>query len=359
MAAGGPVALDMARIAGGRDNNFNLIRMIAATGVLVSHAYPIALGPRAPQPWAQTLGGLPLGSVCVYVFFAISGYFIAQSFENSASLRRFLAARALRLFPALVVVLALTVAAAGTFVTTAPPSAFWPDAARYFARNVTLFFLQYPLAGVFEDNPFGPAINGSLWTLNYEVLCYAGVFVAGVAGVLRRPLLVAVGVATAVVLHATAPMLPLHYRLDRLIELGTPFAIGVGLFVWRGQAPLDLRLALVLALAAALLRDTAAFRTVFVVALSYGVFWLGCAPSALLQRYNRLGDYSYGMYIYAFPIQQLLAWHGVRTAEANMALALPLTLCCAVLSWVLIEKPALALKRSSRPIAVSPTGAAR
>lgn len=348
-ARGAFLSLDMARIGGGRDNNFNLIRMVAATGVLISHAYPIALGPRAPQPWAQSLDGLPLGSICVYVFFAISGYFIAQSFHNSRSTQRFLMARALRLFPALAVVLLATVAVAALFLTTAPAAVFWADAARYVLRNGTLFFVQYPLVGVFDDNPFGPAINGSLWTLNYEVLCYAGVFVAGMAGLLRRPGIVAAAVGAVVVLHCLAPMLPLHYRLYRLIELGMPFAVGVGLFVWRGRVPLDLRLVVALAVTATLLHGTPLFRTALTLALSYGVFWLGCMPSRLLQQYNRLGDYSYGMYIYAFPIQQLLAWHGVRTPEANIALALPLTLVCAVLSWVLVEKPALALKAVGKP----------
>lgn len=337
---------DLAGATASHDNNFNLIRMLAATGVLVSHAYPIALGPGAAEPLQGLLGGISLGSVCVYVFFAISGYFIAQSFARSRTHRRFVEARLLRLFPALAVVLVVTIVVAGAFYTTASPSEFWVGAATYLLRNVTLFFLQYPLPGVLEGNPYGPVLNGSLWTLQYEVLCYAGVFAAGVAGLLRRgPMLAGLLVAAAVV-HAAAPMVDLHPRLKLLIELGFPFAVGVGLFVWRDRVPLSGVLAATLLLLAGLLRPTPLFATAFVVALSYASFWIGCLRSPMLQAYNRLGDYSYGMYIYAFPIQQLAAHHGATSPLLNIAVALPLTLVCAVLSWVLVEKRALALKKT-------------
>jgi peptidoglycan/LPS O-acetylase OafA/YrhL len=152
-------------LARGRDNNFNLLRMLAAAGVLVSHAYPIARGPDAEQP-LESLLGMTLGTVCVYVFFAISGFFIAQSFERAATPGAFLRARALRLFPALAVVLCVTVLVAGLWLTTAPPPVYWAAVPEYLVRNLTLFFLRYDLPGVFEDNPLGPGINGSLWTLN-------------------------------------------------------------------------------------------------------------------------------------------------------------------------------------------------
>ena len=88
----------------------------------------------------------------------------------------------------------------------------------------------------------------------------------------------------------------------------------------------------------------------FVLALSYGVLWLGLAQMPSLLAYNRLGDYSYGIYIYAFPLQQLAASMGAVTPLSNMAVAFPLTLICAVLSWHLVEKPALRLVRPSQPV---------
>lgn len=334
-----------------RDNHFNLIRMIAATGVLVSHAFPISLGPDAWQPFRQTLQGAAMGAVSVYVFFAISGYFIAQSFVRSDDSRRFVMARVLRLFPALAVVLLLTIVVSGVWLTTVDPAGFWSAAPSYFIRNMTLFFLKPDLPGVFVDNPFGPAINGSLWTLNYEVLCYLGVFTAGVAGLLRSRLAITVILVAAMVAQVAIPYVAIHLRLAQLVELGLPFVIGTWLFVWRDRIVLDGRIVAALTLASVAAWWTPLFHIVFVSALSYAVFWLGCAPSPRIARYNRLGDYSYGMYIYAFPIQQLIAWHGVTDPLWNIALAAPLALACAVASWTLIEAPALRLKRPARRVA--------
>lgn len=145
----------------GYNNNFNLLRMLAATGVLVSHAYPISLGADAVEPLASLLKGKTLGGLCVMIFFVISGFFIARSFARMSSLGSFLRARALRLFPALVVVLAVTVLAAAV-LTTANATVYWVAVPEYYLRNVTLFFLKYELPGVFETNPYGGAINGSL-----------------------------------------------------------------------------------------------------------------------------------------------------------------------------------------------------
>jgi len=343
--------------ADSRDNHFNLLRALAATGVLVSHAWPISLGPGALEPLNAALG-LSLGKVCVFVFFAISGFFITRSWVAAPDWRRFLRARALRLFPALAVVLAATVLVAGLVLSTADPAAFWRAAPVYLLRNLTLYNLQYDLPGVFVNTPFGPAINGSLWTLIYEVICYAGVFLAGLLGILHRPRLFAAGLALTVAACLAVPAIPdPHPRLASAAGLVLPFAIGAGLYVWRDRLPLSLPLALGLWAVVAGLHGAGgptgpAFLPAFTLALSYSVFWLGYARLPGLLAFNRLGDYSYGIYIYAFPIQQLVAEAGVRDPATNIALALPPVLVCAVASWHLVERRALALKSPAAPAAV-------
>ena len=98
-----------------------------------------------------------------------------------------------------------------------------------------------------------------------------------------------------------------------------------------------------------LARFTPWFNVVFIPALVYCTFYIGHLNLGRLREYNLLGDYSYGTYIYAFPIQQLVAHWGVRDPFVNIAIALPITLICAVLSWKFIEKPALDLRRSAPP----------
>ena len=330
--------------AAGKDNNFNLLRILAALGVLVSHAYPIALGAGTPEPLSALLGGVTLGTVSVMMFFSISGFFITRSFAGRRSVGQFFKARALRLFPALIAVLLVTLLVAGLWLTTAAPGAFWAAAPKYFLRNFTLFAPLYDLPGVFTSNPYGTAINGSLWTLNYEVLCYLCVVLAGLAGLLTRPLGFAVALLGFAAAYGVNMVHTLHPRIDSLLMLGLPFAIGMAFWVWRRAIPLSLPLAVALLGLAFLLRQTAMIEPVLALALSYTTFVIGYAKIPVIAGYQRWGDYSYGTYVYAFPVQQMLASVGVVTPFANMALALPLTLLFASISWHLVEAPAMRLK---------------
>ncbi|MEM7780748.1 MAG: acyltransferase [Pseudomonadota bacterium] len=331
----------------GRNNNLNLIRMIAASAVLISHAYPIALGPGTPEPF-ENLTRMTLGGIAVAIFFALSGLLIARSFDRKKTLVHFAAARIMRLFPALLVVLALTVLA-GAALTDLSLQAYFlsPETLSYIPRNLSLAFLQYPLPGVFDTNAYGDPINGSLWTLFYEVVCYLGVVCVGLIGLLRRRVLFSLAFAalTAGYLYALhwEPQSGIAMRLDLLMILGFPFGLGMMAYVWRDKFTLDLRFAAVLWALCVPAAHTPFLPAFVLVALIYSVAWFGFIPKGALLNYNRLGDYSYGMYIFAFPIQQMFA-HLVPQADplGNMAFAFPLTLVCAIASWHLVENAALA-----------------
>ena len=338
----------LADLLAGRSNNLNLIRLIAAFAVLVSHAFPIALGSGAEEP-LELQTGLSLGGHAVAVFFVLSGLLIARSFDRADSHLRFATARVMRLFPGLTVVLVLTVAV-GALLTTRGLSAYLTDPATllYVPGNLSLYFLKFSLPGVFADNPMGPSINGSLWTLFYEVVCYFGVFVLGVLGLLRSRAgftIVFAGLAAAFFVSLDwAPTAGLTYRLDMLAHLAFPFGLGVLAYVWRDRVPVDYRVAVGLWLLAALLVQTAALLPMIMVALGYSTIWFGFAVKGPLLAYNRIGDYSYGLYIYAFPVQQTLVhlFPGM-TPLANILAALPVTLLLAALSWFLVERRALSM----------------
>lgn len=338
----------------GHDNNFNLIRMIAACGVLVSHAYPIALGPSAIQP-LEALLGFTLGDVSVLIFFAVSGLLITQSFLRSRSFARWCMARVLRIFPALIVVTTLTALILGPGVTTLASSAYFSDlnTYTYILRNSTMAFLQYPLPGVFESNPWARDVNGSLWTLFYEMVCYAGVAVFGLIGAFSKGAVsraaLAVLVAAFVALWIAEARDVLHTRLANLFHLGLPFAVGAVFFHFRQRIVLRLWIAIVMSLIVAATLGTAIFPQLFVIALTYWTFYLAYVPSGAVRSYNELGDYSYGMYVYAFPVQQTVTYMlGDVTPVTNMLIAFPITLACAAASWYVIEKPALSLKQRRR-----------
>ncbi len=330
----------------GRDNNLNLIRMAAATGVLASHAVALVVGPGNGAPLKETLG-YSLGTLSVWIFFGVSGLLVTQSYVQSRSAAQWALARVLRIYPALIVAVFLTVLLVGPVMTTWSTGAYFADSSTwtYLWGNSTLLRFQYPLPGVFETVPHPNSVNGSLWTLPFELMCYALVLAVGLAGLFRRTwALLGLGAGLAALYFWDG--LPTSFHVQRFREVGSLFVLGAAFYLMRRFVPLRLDIAAGLIVIAAFLKDTPVYDEALKLALLYSVFWLAFIPAGAIRAYNRLGDYSYGLYIYAFPIQQtvivLLPESGALT---NFAISFPITLVLAMVSWTFVEKPALALKQ--------------
>lgn len=337
-------------VATGRDNNFNLIRFGLALAVMASHAWPIALGPGTVEPLEAALGR-SLGTLAVWAFFALSGFFVTASFEASASPADYLLARGLRLLPCLAVSLVLVALALGPAVTALPVATYLraPEVWGFLARNMTLLRPEYGLPGVFAGNPY-PAVEGSIWTLGHEAACYALVLLAGMAGLTRRRRAMAGALAGYALLWVLTRDAALPVKAMAFRELSLPFALGMALRVWRHRVPLSGLLALGLCGLAFAARGGEGFEPLAAAAMAYGTLWLGYVPGGWIRAWNRLGDYSYGLYVYAFPLQGLAVWLlGPQGPAQNLACAVPMTLVCAILSWHAVERPALALRRRVLP----------
>jgi peptidoglycan/LPS O-acetylase OafA/YrhL len=342
------MALATSRIAD-RENNFNLLRILAAGAVLVSHAYPICLGPGSVEPLDHMLG-MSLGTLAVISFFSISGYFISQSFHSRHSIVEFAAARALRIYPGLLVVLLLTVLVLGPVFTKIDLALYFSDrdTLLYIPKNLRLWRPQYELPGVFGDNPYPGAINGSLWSLVYEVICYIMVAAVGKLGLAVNSVRFAWFLTAYAACYVAA--LPVvrsnsdHLMILRDIHLlSLPFLIGMALFQFRQRIPFNLLTLSAFFTASMISYRSPWFHELFLLAWSYAMLYLGFLKYRPFLTYNRLGDYSYGMYIYAFPVQQAIsALYKGCTPVNMMALSLPATLALAIFSWHFVEKRALA-----------------
>jgi peptidoglycan/LPS O-acetylase OafA/YrhL len=334
----------------GRDNNFNLLRMLAASAVIVSHSFRLSLGREAPEPLTDILP-FALGHAAVVVFFALSGFFIIKSFLGRHSLTEFILARALRLFPGLLVVALITVLVIGPLFTTLRLSDYFKDwhVVAYVPRALSLFAIGQTLPGVFENAPFRnpyPVVNGTLWTLFYEVFCYAGLLIAGLATFFQKrrfPIFL--------LLYAVAYALLTTRIISRVgpefAQLSLPFVIGMASYFYRERVPLNWTLMVVIVAAFLLSRSfNILFYETAVIALTYGAFLFGATSSQTLRKYNRLGDYSYGVYIYGWLVQQILvvSLPGIGP-YAMMAGSLLCTLPLAVASWVFVEERALQFKK--------------
>lgn len=350
----GPVLAD--RI-GGRDNHFNLIRICAATAVMISHAFAVVTGDDMAEP-LRAATKFSLGQYAVAVFFGVSGLLIARSFDRRASFLHFLVARVLRLYPALFVALLLTAFVLGPLITGLDSTAYFSarETWVYVPVNLTLAFRSNVLPGVFTTNPLAGIVNAPLWSLFYEVTCYGFVVLAGFAGLLRHKGLFAIFLAAVAGAHIvsvfTEPAGGIAFKLDLLGFVGFPFALGMAAYVWRDRLRLGAAFAALLWLApvATLLIPilTPFLASAIMLALVYTTFWLALVPKGPLLRYNALGDFSYGVYIFAYPIQQTLELQGVTTTPlGNMLLTAPLMLGCAALSWHFVESPSLGRVREA------------
>ncbi|AZE77576.1 acyltransferase family protein [Pseudomonas synxantha] len=336
-----------------RDNNFNFIRIVAALFVLVSHAYPLSRGATEVEPLVAQLG-ISLGGLGVFTFFCISGFFISMSYDRSSTWVDFVVARFLRLYPALLVVLVLSAFLIGPIFTVMNLHDYFSSSEvySYVMGNLKLKDISFQLPGLFQDNPY-PGINGSLWTLYYEVLLYVLVLVLGVVGFLKGILRLSVFFVLYFLFYFTFKFLlgegyiDPGFKLRMWVQWGFAFVVGMAFYAYRVDIRLDYRIAGTCWLISLLLYKSPIFVEVFVIAWSYSVFCIAFNTQSFARQYNKLGDYSYGLYIYAFPVQEILAhlWRGI-SPMAMIFVALPLALVPAMLSWHFIEYPCILRKRT-------------
>lgn len=339
-----------------RRNSLNAIRLVLAGIVVVFHTW--TLGGYGSVP---ILGSRDVAAGAVAGFFAISGYLITASRVSSRNVAEYFWRRFLRIYPALILSLllvALLIAPLSVGLTT-NNTYDWGSAFGYVLRNALVQVRQAGIDGTLTHNPFGPAWNGSAWTLLYEVLCYLGIGVL-VSVVPRR---MRAGVTIAVFLLCTGiglllqfDGLQVHYLVHNMSRLGAYFAAGAVMFFYRHWIPLNGRWATVATVLLVALSVFEVFRVLAPLPVAYLVLYLGARLP--LTRVGAKNDFSYGLYIFAFPVQQLLvAVFPDRQLPVLLLLllAFALTVPLAVGSWFAVEKPAMALKYLFRPRVRAPS----
>ena len=332
-------------------NNLTALRWFAACLVLYGHAF-VFLGLLEPLflQWA------PMGPLGVYIFFAISGYLVAQSWQRDPSVPRFLAKRILRIFPGLLVCTLLSVLVLGPWLTTLDMATYWRNEhTRGYFTNMALY-MTYHLPGVFAQNKLPHAVNGSLWSLPVEFFMYLLLALLGVVGaLLQKPkwgqwltASVTLGFMALVSLWALpATEALVYYRTDlRQIPLcGVYFMVGVCLYQFQLQKYFTLsNVVLAVVLWLCLAKDMQLFVMASWLVLPFVVLAFGLSRHSWFSRWHQR-DYSYGIYIYAFPVQQTLVsfWPQMPLWAYHLSTFVA-TVALAAMSWHLVEKPALKLK---------------
>ncbi len=337
----------------GRDNNFNLIRIVAAFAVLITHSFALVVGTSDAEPFRRSLG-MTMGSIAVDAFFVTSGFLVTASLLTRRSTIEFIWARVLRVTPALWAMLILTVFGFGAYLTSLPLQSYIanPGTYYYLLKCGTLITgVTFNLPGLFEANPYRDAVNGSLWSLPVEIKMYAILATTWIAArVFKRSRLSAfkMAIVAAAAISGVAVILnPDPSAKNQFVGLFFMFFSGAAFYVLRHHIRLSQSafFLFVLALMASSFVDSYAFFIVFHLTIAYILFYVAFVPSGWVRKYNLVGDYSYGVYIYAFPIQQVLASVILGISVLSMILISgAITLLLAVLSWHIIERRALGLK---------------
>lgn len=326
-----------------RENALNAWRLVLAAGVILQHSWPLT-GRELATPFT----GL-LTQVWVDAFFVVSGFLITGSWLNNPRLREYAVARALRIFPGLwvcLLVIAFVLAPIGAALSGG--SLRLSSQIAYVLNNAVLNIYYTGIDGTPMGVPWPGVWDGPLWTLIFEVMCYIGVAVLGVAGLLRWrwtvPVVFVLGVAGSAVVGY--PVMSVETIPQMMLRFIVVFSAGALVYQYRDRIPARWWLVAVcagLVIALGLLPN---YRVYAALPLAYAVIVSG----ALLKRPRLRNDLSYGMYIYAWPVQQLLAAAGLVWLDPRLFFVVA-TLCTvplAAASWFVVERQAMKLKRRVR-----------
>ncbi|GAA1421041.1 acyltransferase family protein [Catellatospora coxensis] len=330
-----------------RKNSLNALRLLLAAAVIVSHAPQVA-GWRDPYKW----GDLEIGGWAVAGFFAISGWLITGS-RLRLDMRQFLWNRVVRIYPGYWAALAVTAFLLAPMSLAFDAGASWDpvSALRYVVANATLVEVQQKIQHTLLGAPYDATWNLSLWTLMYEFACYVGVGVLLSFGYARRERWVTLAVF-AVLAAGTAAFEFTDADVPGIVSmsfrLGSFFLAGAVLKRYADVIPSVWWLAAAATAVLGVLWATGTVKAFAALPLGYLTMYLG--GRLPLHRIGRRNDISYGVYIYAFPLQQLLAmagataWGVVGYIAATVVAVVPF----AAASWFLVEKPALRFKDLGR-----------
>lgn len=338
------------------NNNFGFLRLLFAVFVIISHSAEIIDGNRSREFLTQFFGTMTLGELGVDAFFIISGYLVLQSYETSSSIRSYLGKRIRRIYPGFLVAYFICIFCIGPFVGVAFELLSYKDIGRIF---IDAILLNPPRLPGFIGLP-GPSLNESMWSISVEFRCYLFVIIFACLGIYRRRMLLLCLTVVLLVLSAlhfrpiipmTATILGDPYLLIRCLGL---FCVGSiyyefrSIIRYRGAYVLVAVCCLFICMYYSFFSEIA-----FGVFGGYVIFWVALRfKSRVLQKINGgKDDISYGVYLYAWPIQSAIVYFfHVRSPWLLIALTVPISFAVGFVSWRAIEKPAkyFGMRRAAR-----------
>jgi peptidoglycan/LPS O-acetylase OafA/YrhL len=349
----------------GRTSGFDYIRITLASAVILLHSRGVTLGQKPNVTTVATLHGplavsapleQPIYWAILPCFFALSGFLVAGSLLRSRTTFEFVLLRVLRIVPALFVETVLAALILGPLVTEFPLKAYFAGREFWHYPLNIVGDIHYQLPGVFLHNPWPAIVNAQLWTIPAELFCYLTLVVVSLSGLVRIrsaiPVLSGLAIATLLVLAFGLHLqMPTRWSAGAAhvdaIDLVLTFLAGVTLFIWRDHLPWNGWLFAVMAVLSYALLYNGDLQYLATIPIAYVTVYIGLLdiPRTII---TATGDYSYGVYLYGFPVQQLIAYAFPQNhlPILNFIGALAGSLALAAISWRLVESQVLAHRKS-------------
>ncbi|MEA5000560.1 MAG: acyltransferase [Endomicrobiaceae bacterium] len=324
-----------------RNNNFDFLRFVAAFIVLLWHSF-ICFENKGPDFFTYIPGGVP-------IFFVISGFLITKSWVDNPEILSFLKKRILRIFPALIIVVCFVALLLGPAVTTVSLDKYFTNSMFFdYFKNIFLYEIYHTLPGVFQETPYTGSVNASLWTLPLEFFMYILVAVFGIARLLYKKWFYPIFIIMSIVLFFLFTTNNIvDYRYIKLLRLLIIFFISSFFYINNQKIILSIPLFVTAIIFWLISVNTAFFEYVQFFTLPYIVIFIAYSKIPYINKFGKYGDFSYGIYLWAFPIQQTLIYlfPNKYNIYEYIVLSFIASLFCGIISYYLIEKPALKLKK--------------
>ncbi|CAI0925486.1 Uncharacterized protein conserved in bacteria [Serratia proteamaculans] len=322
------------------NNNLDLIRLLAAISVIVYHSFPLNPQWGLIDPIKYAFGYMTTGGLAVKVFFFISGLLVTNSLLSRDSIIHFAISRSFRIFPGLFFVLISTALIIGPIFTTTPLIDYFNSGQplAYILKNLSLQ-TQYFLPGLFEDNKYG--VNGSLWTIHYEVFSYVVLLGVYLLGIGKSQWLSSL-VCLCIIVEPISPLKGVLFASsdNNAIYLLAPcFALGSLLAINKDLYKSNIIIPIVI-FTSQFIFTNEAISSLF-MCLSVCLALLHISSLVIVKKIRVRQDISYGVYLWAFPVQQVISQSFHFGFFANILLSILLTMAIALVSWIAIEKPAI------------------
>ncbi len=324
-------------ISKGRENNLALVKLIAAILVIYSHSYPIT-GSGEDHINRITNGQMGWGSFAVSIFFFYGGFLIMRSAENKKTFKAYFKARCTRIFPQLWMVVLLSVFMVGPLFTTLSVGEYFSDIGTYKYLLNGVFVLVHDLPGVFTSNIYGATVNGPLWTLPVEFICYILCFIYLKLGLaeekktlITSPIVLVGGIGAWVILSGNA-------TLQSMFRPMLFFFIGMALYVLRDKIPVRLSFACIALVVMILSLFIGVYFVAIYITLPYMLIYVGFALPFSTNKWMEHFEVSYGAYLSAWPVQQMLMSKFSNMSQAmNFVTATVAALAMGCIFWKLDE----------------------